>query len=179
MVHSCTVVGCTSCNRKDPNKPGDSIEDAESEDLRIVLDEKGTVLDKDNIRYHCLPSVPKLKNPKDQTTQEKEELARVLTVRREWIHSICRADVLPKDIRICSLHFAPSAYDPLAPMKHGCSTYLDVPTKKLLLPNAVPTENLVNKKKSVLKVTERSQRMEKKTTTATALEALQQHEYRF
>jgi THAP domain len=163
MVHFCTAGGCTSTSRP----AADGKEKKESDDKQVIVldDPEGTVLNGVHMRFHCLPSLPKLKSPKDQSQYEKEEIQRVVQQRRDWIHALGRADKLPKDIRLCSLHFAPSSYNPLP---HGYSSYLKVPTKKLLLPTAVPTENLVNKTKSILKMTPRSARITQKSKASHA-----------
>lgn len=170
-MSSCTCGGCTSSTRKASNATEEDqsiLVESQPEDshvicTRIVLDEQGTILDGKNVRFFCMPSLPKPRIPGNPTQAEKAEFQRVTIIRNQWIHALGRADKLPKTIRICSLHFAPSAYDMLSPMKCCVNSLLEVPTRHLLLPDAVPTENLVSSsKKSVLIKTSRAERMTKR-----------------
>lgn len=141
-----------------------------------MIDDQGTVLDGANTRYHCLPIVPRPKN-EVPTVEEAAEIARVTKKREEWIYALGRADLLPKNIRICSLHFPRCAYDPYALMKHGCASFLDVPTRHLLLPDAIPTENLINNKRSVTESSARAMRMRKRENKTVANAALNDTRY--
>jgi hypothetical protein len=164
----CAVGGCSNSKRKAQSlsegekKAEKELISSESDD-RILIDDDGTCFDGKNIRFFCMPKLPNLRDNASQ--KDKAEYKRVLQVRKDWIHAIGRADKLPKDVRLCSLHFAPKAYDMFAAMKSGVKSLMEVPTRKLLLPEAVPTEHLVCKKKSVIIETARSERMKKKEST--------------
>jgi THAP domain len=165
----CAVGGCSNSKRKAQYLSKGEIQ-AEDEllqlsdcDGRILLDDQGTCFEGTNIRFHCMPKLPKLRDNASQ--KEKAEFKRVHEVRKDWIHAIGRADKLPKDVRVCSLHFAPKAYDMFSPMKAGVKSLLEVPTRNLLLPQAIPTEYLVCTKKSVITQTDRSVRMKKKESS--------------
>jgi THAP domain len=168
----CNLGGCTSSKRKASLISEEEEEESHDCEQKIILDdEEKTCFDGRNIRFFCMPRLPKLRD--NAKLSERAEYKRVLKVRKDWIHAIGRADKLPTDVRICSRHFAPSAYDMLSPMKQGVKTLLEVPTRNLLLPDAIPTENLICSKKSVCIKTTRSKRMKKRDIAETVKNVLE------
>lgn len=160
----CGVFGCTNSTRKaclHSLKADEAYKESHTQVNKVVLDDKGTAFVGTNIRYHCMPRKPRLRD--NATAAQRSDYKRQVKLRKDWIHALNRSDDLSNDIRVCSLHFSPSAYDPLAPMKAGVESFLTVPTRNLLLADAVPTMNLdgSNNKKSSIE-TARSKRMSKK-----------------
>jgi THAP domain len=123
----------------------------------IVIDDYGSVLDGLDVKLFSLPSVP----------NASLDLPQAKLLRQKWIHLLCRSDRLPKNpknIKVCSRHFARDSYNTMVLIREKKNSFLEVarssPRAMLLLPNAVPTMNLPKMKDPI--VTSREERMEVK-----------------
>jgi THAP domain len=120
----------------------------------IIIDDCGSVLDGMDVKLFSLPSVP----------NSSLELQEAKLLRQKWIHLLYRSDKLPKNpknIKVCSRHFARDAYNPLVLIRENKKSFIEVarhsPRVMLLKPNAVPTLNLPKMKDPI--VTSRDERM--------------------